>query len=113
VDSSNYRIVLETPDGPREILVNRDEFIWDAAARNGLDLPAICHHGRCLTCAGRLVGEGKFDQSASESYYPEDLAAGFVLLCSAQPRSDARIQTHQQDQMREHRRNLGLPAPYA
>ncbi len=81
--------------------------------RNGIDFPAICNHGRCLTCAGRLIGEGKFDQSASESYFSEDLDAGFVRFWSALPQSNSLVSTHQQDLMRQHRRKLGLPAPCA
>lgn len=105
-------VTLETPDGDRSFACGEDEFVWNAAARNGIVLPSICHQGRCLTCAGRLL-EGNVDQSSSISYFPEDRRAGFVLLCTAQPRSDIRVRTHQQWDMREHRLALGLPAPYA
>jgi ferredoxin len=57
--------------------------------------------------------EGCVDQSDADSYFPEDRAQGFVLLCTAKPRGDLRILTHQQDEMRRHRIALGLPAPYA
>ncbi|SRR5258706_8857258 len=106
------QVVLETPDGPRTIDCRADEFVWDAAARSGVRLPAICHQGRCLTCAARLI-EGEVDQSSSVSYFPEDRAAGFALPCTARPRSDLVLLTHQQWEMRKHRRALGLPAPYA
>jgi hypothetical protein len=36
-----------------------------------------------------------------------------VLLCTAQPRSDLELETHQQDQMRCFRRAHALPAPYS
>jgi len=107
-----FQVVLETPEGPRSIECEEDVHIWDAAARADLRLPAICHQGRCLTCAGRLL-MGRVDQSDATSYYPVDRAQGFVLLCTAKPLSDLRIQTHQQDEMRRHRISLGLPAPYA
>jgi ferredoxin len=107
-----YAVVLETVDGERRVTCGRDEFIWDAAARGGIALPAICHQGRCLTCAGRLLS-GEVDQSKSNQYLAQDKQAGFVLLCTAQPRSDVRILTDQQWSMREHRRKLGLPAPYS
>jgi ferredoxin len=105
------RVVLETPEGVRSLECDADDHIWDAAARAGVRLPAICHQGRCLTCAGKLL-EGRVDQSDSDSWFAEDHAAGFVLLCTAKPRSDVRILTHQQDEMRLHRVSLGLPAPY-
>lgn len=105
-------MILETPDGERTLVCGGGEYIWDAAARTGLQLPAICHQGRCLTCAGRLV-EGEVDQRDADTYFPEDRAAGFVLLCRAKPLSDVRIVTHQQWEMRKHRVALDLPAPYA
>lgn len=105
-------IVLETPQGERSLTSGPNEFIWDAAARNGVILPAICHQGRCLTCAGRLLS-GSVDQSRSDSYFAADREAGFVLLCTAKPLSDVRILTHQQWKMREHRRANKLPAPYS
>src|SRR5882762_10846083 len=71
----SFRVVLHTPDGRYEIDCAADEFIWNAAARAGIVLPAICHQGRCLTCAARRI-EGDVDQSASNSYFPEDRAAG-------------------------------------
>jgi ferredoxin len=93
--------------------VRSDQHIWDAALAAGINLPALCHQGRCLTCAGRLLDDGDVDQSDSATYYPQDRDAGFVLLCTGRPRSNLRILTHQQEQMRQHRRQLGLPAPYS
>ncbi len=107
-----HLVTLETPDGERCFTCNENEFLWNAAARNGITLPSICHQGRCLTCAGRLLG-GEVDQTSSVAYFPEDKQAGFVLLCTGRPRSDVRIRTHQQWNMREYRSRLGLPAPYA
>jgi ferredoxin len=110
--STTFCVVLETPEGSRSFRCGAGEYIWDAAARNGITLPAICHQGRCLTCAGKLLS-GTVDQGDALSYFPEDKAAGFVLLCRARPLSDLGILTDQQWQMRAHRRALGLPAPYA
>jgi ferredoxin len=110
--STIHKIVLITPDGRHTIECGENEFIWDAAARAGISLPAICHQGRCLTCAAKLI-EGEFDQTASVSYFPEDRAAGFVLLCTARPLSDLVLETHQQWEMRRHRTEVGLPAPYS
>jgi ferredoxin len=107
-----HRVVLETPEGGTSFYCSRNEFIWNAAARNGITLPAICHQGRCLTCAGRLLG-GTVDQTSSVSYFDEDKQAGFVLLCTAKPLSELRIRTHEQWIMRRQRRELGMPAPYS
>ena len=107
-----FRVRLETPDGRREIECGDNEFIWDAAARSGIVLPAICHQGRCLTCAARMVS-GDIDQSAANAYFPQDRTAGFILPCTARPLSDLVLITHQEVAMRQHRIAQGLPAPYS
>jgi ferredoxin len=112
-DNHFYRVRLLTPEGERALWVRGDQHIWDAAAEAGIELPAICHQGRCLTCAGKLEGPGEVDQSDSNAYFPQDREAGYVLLCTGCPRSDLRIRTHQADEMRRRRRELKLPAPYA
>jgi ferredoxin len=105
-------ITLETREGERSFPCGRNEFIWNAAARHGIVLPSICHQGRCLTCAGRLLG-GTVDQSKADSFFPADREAKFVLLCTAKPCSDVRILTDQQAAMRAHRLQQRLPAPYS
>jgi ferredoxin len=112
-DPTSFDVLLLMPDGERPIQVSAEQHIWDAAFAAGIKLPALCHQGRCLTCAGRLEGAGEVDQSDSVSYYPVDREAGFVLLCTGKPRSDLRIRTHQQEQMRAFRRQKGLPSPYS
>ncbi len=108
-----FNVTLRTPNGEFSISVRANQHIWDAAKDAGIILPAICHQGRCLTCAGRLIDGGEVDQSDSDQYFPEDREAGFVLPCTGKPRSDLRIQTHQQSEMRRFRRSRGLPAPYS
>jgi len=108
-----FDVTFVLPTEERTIQVGPNEHIWDAAAAAGIKLPALCHQGRCLTCAGKLLDAGEVDQSDSVSYYAEDREAGFVLLCTGKPRSALRILTDQQKQMREHRRRKKLPAPYS
>ena len=108
----SFRVALETPEGLRCFYCGEDEHIWDVAAANGIALPAICHQGRCLTCAGRLL-EGTIEHDHADAYFSEDRTEGFVLLCRAMPRSEVYIRTHQEWQMRSHRIAKGLPAPYA
>ena len=107
----SFRVQLETPDGLRSFDCPKEERIWEAAAENGILLPAICHQGRCLTCAGKLL-EGTVEHDHPDEYFAEDEAAGYILVCCAMPRSDVRIRTHQESEMREHRIAAGLPAPY-
>src|SRR5579875_937735 len=102
-DKQTFQIVLQTPDSLRSLTCEEDEYIWDAAARHDIALPAMCHQGRCLSCAARLLS-GQIEH---------DRAAGYILPCRAQPCSDLRILINQAGAMRAHRKALGLPAPYA
>jgi ferredoxin len=108
-----FEVTLVTPYGPRVLRAQATEHIWDEAKGAGINLPAICHQGRCLTCAGQLLEPGEFDPSDAVSYFAQDREAGFILLCTAKARSNLRIRTHVQAEMRAHRKALGLPAPYA
>lgn len=109
-----FRVELLLPNQEaRSIQVSSEEHIWDAASKAGIVLPALCHQGYCLTCAGRRENPGTVDQSDSLVYLPEDREAGFVLLCTGKPRSDLRIRTHQAKQMREFRKQKKLIAPYS
>jgi ferredoxin len=108
-----FDVHLLLPEGEeRSMRVRRDEHIWDAAFNTGIILPALCHQGRCLTCAGRIENGGEVDQSDSVSYFPEDRKDGFVLLCTGKPRTSLRIRTHQANEMRKFRRENRLPSPY-
>jgi ferredoxin len=112
IEERSFRVVLETPDGLRSIDCGPNESILNAAAAQGIELPVICRQGRCLTCAGRLI-QGTVEHYRPDAYFPEDKAAGFILLCRAMARSDLRILTHQEWEMRAHRLAQNLPAPYA
>jgi ferredoxin len=112
VQSKPHTIELILPDGSRPRLeVRDDEFILTVAYGAGLDLPSMCLQGWCVTCAGRVDGPGDWDQSASLRYFRQDREAGFILLCTARPRSDLLIRTHQAAALREHRIKHRLPTP--
>ena len=108
-----FEVVLLLPNEERSVQVGVEEHIWDAAVTAGVALPALCHQGRCLTCAGRLETTGEVDQSDSVNYYLQDRESGFVLLCTGKPRSSLRIRTHQQSEMRKHGIQKRLSAPYS
>jgi ferredoxin len=112
-EPDTFKVVLIMPNEERSIDVGREEHIWDAAFAAGITLPALCHQGYCLTCAARLENGGEVDQSDSLVYLPEDRETGFVLPCTAKARSDLRLRTHQQKQMRQFRKQNGLLAPYS
>lgn len=107
---ATFQVTFITPDREVRAVVRDDQYLLDAAAEAGLELPYMCLQGWCTTCAGKIL-EGEVDQSEALRLYPQDEAAGFVLLCSAFPRSDLRILTGQRDAMRASRVALGLPTP--
>jgi ferredoxin len=107
---ATYQVTFVTPAGEVSTEVAEDRYLLDAAVDAGLDLPYMCLQGWCTTCAGRILS-GSVDQSEARRIYPDDRKAGFVLLCSAYPRADLRILTHQKDEIRAYRQALGLPSP--
>jgi ferredoxin len=108
---ASFQVTFVTPEGwVVQTQAAPDEYLFDVAAAAGLELPHMCLQGWCTTCAGRVLN-GKVDQSEARRVYPQDEAAGFVLLCSAFARSDLRILTHQKEAMRVHRREHDLPTP--
>ena len=109
----SFTVTLLTPQETRSIRVAADQHTWDAAFEQGVELPALCHQGWCLTCAGRIEGPGEVNQSDSLAFFPQDREAGFALLCTGRPGSDVTIRTHQAVAMRKHRLNKGLPSPYS
>jgi ferredoxin len=107
---SKFKVIFVSAGVEIETEAKSDEYLLDAGAAAGLDLPFMCLQGWCTTCAGRILA-GQVDQTEARRIYPEDEAAGFVLLCSAYPRSDLRILTHQRDELRRLRVAHGLPTP--
>ncbi|PYU22533.1 MAG: hypothetical protein DMG32_18020 [Acidobacteria bacterium] len=90
-EAQAFEVTPVMPYGSRVIRARASEHVWDEAKAAGINLPAICHQGRCLTCAGELVEPGEFDPSDAVSYYPQDREAGYILLCTALVRSNLRI----------------------
>ena len=113
VEAQAFDVTLVTPDGPRVIRARASEHIRNEAKAVGVNLPAISHQGRYLTCSGKLVKAGEFDPSDAVSYYPQDREADYILLCTAKARSNPFIRTHMQTEMRANRKKMGLPEPCA
>jgi ferredoxin len=108
---ARYTVTFEFPGGQiRSVAVGEDEHVLAAARRAGLALPSLCEQGWDLACAVRVL-EGKLDHTDSRRYYDQDERGGFALICTAKPRSDLRLRTHQTAAMRRHRDARDLPAP--
>jgi ferredoxin len=81
-------VTLDVPDG-RTIL--------EVALDQGIDLPHDCKLGVCMTCPAKLKA-GKLEQPGS--MLSEDVeAAGFALLCVAQPHSDCELVTCSEEEL--------------
>jgi ferredoxin len=82
--------------------VGADETILAAARSAGVWLPADCQQGWCTTCAARLV-DGDVAHPNARRYFDEDDEAGYILPCTAKPRTDTTVVVDQYDDFLEFR----------
>ncbi|PNW69985.1 hypothetical protein CHLRE_17g700950v5 [Chlamydomonas reinhardtii] len=94
-----FQVTLRMPSGKTKTMeVGPDEALFDAVERYDVDLPYLCRTGTCGTCAGR-VQEGQVELKGQHILDPDQVKAGFILMCSAYPRSDCTILTHQEERL--------------
>lgn len=88
-------LVNEAKGIHKTIAVNKDDLILDVGEDEGLDLPYSCRAGSCFDCLGKLL-EGTVEQTEKAYGFlkPKEVEEGYVLLCSANPTSNCKIQTH-------------------
>ena len=63
------------------------ESIFDAALRQGADLPYACKGGVCTTCKAKLV-EGEVNMDVNWGLEPDEVKAGFILTCQSHPKTE-------------------------
>jgi ring-1,2-phenylacetyl-CoA epoxidase subunit PaaE len=84
-DTSEVAITLAGRSTTLQVGQNRDVLHAVMAVRS--DVPYGCTNGMCGTCRAKLL-DGKVEMDHCYALDEADLAAGFVLTCQAQPRTD-------------------------
>lgn len=95
---TTFQIRLHNPELGIDVEVpcRADQPILEAAESKGLGLPYSCRSAACGTCVGKVLsGEVSLDEQFILG--DEDLARGYTVLCSAFPKSDCLILTHQRE----------------
>jgi len=70
--------------------VSPGENVLTAALAAGIPLPYSCRAGRCASCKSKLLsGHIEYPSGTPPGITAAEVAKGEVLLCQAQPRSDA------------------------
>jgi ferredoxin len=95
----SVKLVNQAKQLQETIQVPSDEYILDIAQEEGIDLPYSCRAGSCFDCLGKVV-DGQVEQSSQALGFlrPDEIKAGYVLLCSCSPASDCTVLTHQAEE---------------
>ncbi|MGI0483096.1 2Fe-2S iron-sulfur cluster-binding protein [Geminocystis sp. CENA526] len=94
-NSYQVRLINEQKGLDSVIEVGADEYILDAAERQGFNLPYSCRAGVCVSCTGKLR-EGTVNHDY-DFLKAKEIEAGFFLTCKAFATSNCVVETHQED----------------
>ncbi|MBL1209466.1 2Fe-2S iron-sulfur cluster-binding protein [Geminocystis sp. GBBB08] len=95
--ANSYQVKLVNRQQGLNSVINvaTDEYILDAAERQGFNLPYSCRAGVCVSCTAKLH-EGTVNHDY-DFLKPKEIEAGFFLSCKTFPTSNCVIETHQED----------------
>ncbi|KAA9399840.1 ferredoxin [Haloarcula sp. CBA1130] len=86
-------VLLDWRDSDRTetVSVPDGETILDAAEAADIGLPFGCRTGACGTCTARLLSGDVTHRRPPRALKGRHLEAGYVLLCIAEPTTDAHL----------------------
>lgn len=86
-DIQPRQIQLTLNGETREIPVDPQDYILDAALAADLDPPYACQGGICSTCRAKCLS-GDIHMDLNTGLSPDEIESGYVLTCVAHPLSD-------------------------
>ncbi len=99
--NNSFKVTLVNPKHQlnKTIKVAANEFILDIAENQGIKHPCSCRAASCFDCLGKVISGNVEQTEKAESFLkPDELDAGYVLLCACSPTSDCTILTHQEEE---------------
>jgi len=90
----SFQITVQ-PSG-RQFQADADQTLLAAGLQAGVGLPYGCKDGACGSCkCKKISGEVQHGEHQAKALSADEEAAGFVLTCCAQPRSDVVLESRQ------------------
>jgi ferredoxin len=105
--STTYTVTINHNGATSTVQVPADQTILQVALDSGIELPSSCLAGVCTTCAAKVVS-GTVEQPDAMGVSSELQAEGYVLLCTAYPRSDVTVEAGKEDELYD--RQFGQPS---
>ncbi len=96
--ADTYQVEIQHQGTAHTLSVPGDRNILEVALESGVELPYSCSAGVCTTCAARVT-EGDVDQSDAAGISRDLQDQGYVLLCSAYPKSNLKIESEKEDEV--------------
>jgi ferredoxin len=89
-EAARFTITLAN-EGGQSFEVDGSKPLLNTLEDHGILLPYGCRYGGCISCAAKLLS-GEVDQSEGVALNGRQMAAGYVLLCVARPKSDCTLE---------------------